>query len=151
MVRSYMLYRPFFLLYDNLRRFYCTDTQGSQLTRSSLVDSYRIVVCAINCVHLAGGMGSFLSESFFFPNFRRLFRAIFQSSIFSCFVFPNVGVKFNELDFLLLENFTNSDRTPPFIDTYLQLFPNFGSYGRNEQTLSDKNEPYLVGGPRAYY
>ena len=27
--------------------------------------------------------------------------------------------------------FTNSDRTPPCIDTYLQLFPNFENYGKN--------------------
>ena len=40
--------------------------------------------------------------------------------------------------FLLLENFTNSDKTPPFIDTYLQLFPNFGNHG---EKLSDKNKP----------
>ena len=26
------------------------------------------------------------------------------------------------LIFLILENFTNSDRTPPYIDTYLQYF-----------------------------
>ena len=34
------------------------------------------------------------------------------------------------MKFLLLENFTNSDRTPPYIDTYLQLFPNFEKIGR---------------------
>ena len=40
--------------------------------------------------------------------------------------------------FLVLENFTNSDRTPPYIDTYLQLFPNLEIM---EKTPSDKNEP----------
>ena len=35
------------------------------------------------------------------------------------------------LMFWALENLTNSDRTPPYIDTYLQLFPNFGNYGKN--------------------
>ena len=43
--------------------------------------------------------------------------------------------------FLLLENFTNSDRTPPYIDTYLQLFPNFGNFGKK---LSDKSEPKTI-------
>ena len=38
--------------------------------------------------------------------------------------------------FLVLENFTNSDRTPPYIDTYPQLFPNFGNYGKNALSLS---------------
>ena len=60
-------------------------------------------------------LGSFSSETFFFPIFRHFFRAILQSSIFSCF-FPNIGMLTN-LIFLLLENFTNSDRTPPYIDT----------------------------------
>ena len=32
---------------------------------------------------------------------------------------------------LLLENFRNSDRTPPYIDAYLQIFPNFGNYGKS--------------------
>ena len=41
------------------------------------------------------------------------------------------------LIFLLLENFTNSDRMPPYVDTHLQLFPNFGNSGNN---ISDKNE-----------
>ena len=40
-------------------------------------------------------LGSFLSESFS-PNFRHLFRAIFQSSIFSCFLSKYWNV--NELD-----------------------------------------------------
>ena len=67
----------------------------------------------------------------FFSNFRHLFRAIFRSFIFSWFFFfPNIGMLTN-FTFLVLENFTNSDRTPPYIDTYLQLFPNFGIYGKN--------------------
>ena len=40
------------------------------------------------------------------------------------------------LIFLLLENFTSSDRTPPYLDTHLQLIPNFGNSGKK---LSDKN------------
>ena len=28
---------------------------------------------------------------------------------------------------LIIENFTNTDSTPPYIDTYLPLFPNFGN------------------------
>ena len=52
---------------------------------------------------------------------------------------------------MLLENFTNSDRRPPHIDTYLQLFPNFANHGKK---LSDKNEPnsaqkQRVGGSRS--
>ena len=46
-------------------------------------------------------------------------------------------MKFKELVTLLLaENFTNSGRTPPYIETCLshQLLPNFGNYGK---TLSD--------------
>ena len=40
-------------------------------------------------------------------------------------------VKFNKaVFFLLLENITNSDRTPPYLDTYLQLFPNFENSGQ---------------------
>ena len=51
-------------------------------------------------------------------------------------------MKFNKHDFMLLENFTNSDRTAPYLDTYLQLFPNFGNSGKK---LSDKNEPNDFG------
>ena len=36
-----------------------------------------------------------------------------------------------DLIFLVLENFPNTDRTPPYIDIYLQLFPNFGNDGKN--------------------
>ena len=75
----------------------------------------------------------------FFPNIRRFFRAIFHSSIFSYFsCFPNIGM-LTDLIFLVLENFTNSDGTPPYIVTYFQLFPNF--FEIMEKTLSDKNEP----------
>ena len=42
------------------------------------------------------------------------------------------------LIFLLLGNFTNSDRTPPYIDTYLQLLQTLRIL---KKTLSDKNEP----------
>ena len=66
----------------------------------------------------------------FSPIFRHFFRAIFQSSIFSCFFFPNIG-RLTTLIFLFLDNFTNSDKTPPYIDTYLQLFPNFGNHGNS--------------------
>ena len=57
-------------------------------------------------------------------------------SIFHIFLFfpPNIGMLTN-LIFLVLEHFTNSDRTPPCIDTYLQLFLNFGNYGKK---LSDR-------------
>ena len=38
--------------------------------------------------------------------------------------------------FLRLENQTNSDRMPPYIDTYrLQLFPNFGNYGKKRSPI----------------
>ena len=60
------------------------------------------------------------------------FAQFFNPPYFPDFFFPNKCVKFNELGFLLLENFTNSDRTPPKLDTYLQLFPNFGIYGKND-------------------
>ena len=69
-------------------------------------------------------------HSCFFPKFSTFFRALFQSSIpgtwyiFSCYFFPNIGM-LNELDILGSGEFTNSDRTPPYIDTYLRLFPNF--------------------------
>ena len=67
----------------------------------------------------------------FFPNLCHFFRAIFQSSILSCFFFQiNSGMLTNVI-YLFLENFTNSHRMPPYIDTCLQLFPNFGIYGKN--------------------
>ena len=74
----------------------------------------------------------------FRPNFSHLLRAIFQSCIFSWVFFQIYMGMLTNLIYLILENFTNSDRTPPYIDTYLQLFPNFGNYGKK---LPDKNEP----------
>ena len=71
----------------------------------------------------------------FFPNFstfffRAIFRLLFSRnfSIFHIFLFffPNIGMLTN-LIFLFLENFTVSDRIPPYIYAYLQLFPNFGN------------------------
>ena len=54
---------------------------------------------------------------FFFSNFRLFFRAISQTSNFSCFsCFFFSCMNLNELDFFLQKNFTNSDRTPPCID-----------------------------------
>ena len=44
------------------------------------------------------------------------------------------------LIFFLLENFTNSDRTPPYIDTYLQFFQTLEFLGKQ---LSDKNVTFL--------
>ena len=58
----------------------------------------------------------------FFHIFHVFFRAIFQSSIFSfsCFFFSKYEFRKK-----------NSEGTPPYIGTYLQLFPNFGNYGKN--------------------
>ena len=53
-----------------------------------------------------------------------------KNRIFSCFFFPNIGMLTN-LILLVLENSTNSDRTPPYIDTYLRLFTNFEKFGKN--------------------
>ena len=64
-----------------------------------------------------------------FQIFEIFFAQFFNLPYFPVF-FPNIGMLTN-LTFLVLENFTNSDRTPPYIDTYLQLFPNFGNYGKN--------------------
>ena len=87
---------------------------------------------------LADVCGSFLSESFFFQTFDikfYLFCAIFQSSIFSCIFFPNIGMLTNLIFLILLEKFTNSDRTPPYIDTYLQLIPNLGIFGKTRSPI----------------
>ena len=82
------------------------------------------------CIFLSTFSQVILIGELFFQVFGiYLFCAIFQSSIFSWFFSPTVW-NFTNLIFLLLENFTNSDRTPPYIDTYLQLFPNFGNYGK---------------------
>ena len=66
------------------------------------------------------------------------FSTLFFAQFFNLPYFPglfcykrNIGMLTN-LIFLVLENFTNSDRTPPpYIDTYLRLFPNFGDFGKN--------------------
>ena len=39
------------------------------------------------------------------------------------------------LIFLHMENLTESDRTPPNIGTYLQLFPNFGNYEQKRSPI----------------
>ena len=69
----------------------------------------------------------------FFSKFSTFFRAIFQSYIFSCF-FPIIGTLTN-WKFLVLENFTNSDRAPPYIDTCLQSFPNFGKIWKKRSPM----------------
>ena len=66
----------------------------------------------------------------FFPIFDIFFAQFFNPPYFPGFFFPNIGMLTN-LIFLVLKKFTNSDRTPPYIDTYLQLFSNFGNYGKN--------------------
>ena len=65
----------------------------------------------------------------FFRIFDIFFAQFFNLLYFPVF-FPNIGMLTNVI-FLLLENFTNSDRTPPYIDTYIQLFPNFGNFVKN--------------------
>ena len=57
---------------------------------------------------------------------------------FSWCFFQLFYVKFNFPAFLLLENFTNTIRTSPYLDTYLlRLFPNLRKFSIK---LSDKNE-----------
>ena len=53
---------------------------------------------------------------------------------------------FTNLIFLVLEIFTNnnSDRTPPYIDTYLQLIISKLWKLIMEKTLFDQNEPYYA-------
>ena len=65
----------------------------------------------------------------FFQIFDIVFAQLFNFPYLAVFFF-NFGTLTN-LIFLLLGNFTNSDRTPPYIDTYLKLFPNFGNSGKN--------------------
>ena len=60
----------------------------------------------------------------FFFQFFDIFFAQFFSLPYCPVFFPNNGMLTN-LIFSVLENFTNGDRTPPYIDTYLLLFPNF--------------------------
>ena len=77
------------------------------------------------------------------------FSQLFESSRFSCSFLPNMSSKFS--CFLsLLKNFTNSDRTPPYLDTYFQLFPKLGKILK--KNFSDKNGPFLEGniGDRKY-
>ena len=80
-----------------------------------------------------------LSESFF-PKFSTFFSRNFSIfHIFLGFFSPNIGMLTN-LIFLLLENFTNSDSTPPYIDAYLSAINYFQTLEFLEKTLSDKNE-----------
>ena len=73
----------------------------------------------------------------FTSKFRHFFAQLFNLPYFPVFFFPKC-VKFNEhVFFLLLENFTNSDRTPPYID----ISNCFQSSEIMEKTLSYKNEP----------
>ena len=39
------------------------------------------------------------------------------------------------LIFFILEDFTNSDRTPPYIDTYLQLFPKLWKFWKKRSPI----------------
>ena len=71
-----------------------------------------------------------IGELFFFQIFDIVFAQFFNLPYFPVFFPPNIGM-LTDLIFLVMENFTNSDRTPPCIDTCLQLFPNFGKYGKN--------------------
>ena len=60
---------------------------------------------------------------------------IFQISL----IFPPKYVKFNKPVFFLLENFTNSDRTPPNLDTHLSI----SNYFQNLEILG-KSSPIRV-------
>ena len=66
----------------------------------------------------------------FFQCFDIFYTQFFILPYFPGFFSPIIGMLTN-LIFLVLEKFTNSERTPPHIDTYLQFFPNFGNYGEN--------------------
>ena len=60
------------------------------------------------------------------------FMGIFQPSKFPRFFLPKY-VKFNKpVFFLLLENFTNSDKTPPHLDAHLQLFPHIWKFWKKK-------------------
>ena len=72
---------------------------------------------------LTGELFSPTISTFFSRNF-----SIFH--IFLVFFFTNIGMLTN-LMLLVLEKSTTTDRTPPYIDTYLHLFPNLGNYGEN--------------------
>ena len=72
-----------------------------------------------------------LTGELFFQILDSFFAQFFNLPYFPVLFFsPNIGM-LSSLIFLVQENFTNSDRKPPYIDPYLQLFPNFGNYGKN--------------------
>ena len=79
--------------------------------------------------HLEFVIGVILIGEVFFQIFDFFFAQIFNLPNFPIFS-PNIGMLTNSI-FLVLENFTNSDRTPPYVDIYLQLFPNSGNYEKN--------------------
>ena len=62
--------------------------------------------------------GPFLSESFYLKTFHIFFRDTFIFQIVLIYIFF---------------------RTPPYLETYVQLFPNFGN---SEKKPSDKNAPH---------
>ena len=70
-----------------------------------------------------------------------LFFQIFDISFAQFVNIPYFPVFFRNLEmltnliFLLLDNLTNSDRTPPYIDTYLQLFPNFWKFWKKRSPI----------------
>ena len=101
-------------------------------THVSTICRYTFFQNQLGCVNMFRGtvVRVILIGELSSTKFRHFFRVSFQ--IFHIFLFfsPNIG-KLTNLIFLVLGNFTNSDRTPPYIDTYLQLFPNFGNYGKN--------------------
>ena len=72
---------------------------------------------------------SFSYRRAFSHNFHIFFAQFFHLPYFPDYFFKYV--KFNELVFSASGEFTNSDKTPPYIDACLQLFPNFGSCGKN--------------------
>ena len=71
----------------------------------------------------------------FLQIFDIFFAQFFNLPYFPGFFFPIIGMLTNLIFLLLLENFTNSDRTPPYIDTYLQLFPHFGKFGKKRSPI----------------
>ena len=76
-----------------------------------------------------GPLRVILVGELFFQIFDIFFAQFSNLPYFPVF-FPNIGMLTNMI-FLVLENFANSDRTPPYIDAYVQLFPNFRNYGKN--------------------
>ena len=72
-----------------------------------------------------------IGELFLFQIYDIFFAQLFNLPYFPGFVFPNVGMITN-LIFLLLEIFTNSDKTPRYIEIHIsKLFPNLGNYEKN--------------------